>query len=191
MIFYRKEAVSQIIEKANNTGKKLEIEIGSGNGHFLAEYGKQRPESIILGIEYKKQRCEKIQKKIQASYLDNCSLIYDDAQKIVDSLPPESINAFHIYFPDPWPKSKHRKRRFLRAENLDKLAQSLKPGGQIFFASDFFDYSLQAKILILLHPELNLVQTEAPKEVYLSMFAARFTELEKQINLVTAQKKGL
>lgn len=176
------------MEMADSSGKNLEIEIGSGNGHFLVEYGKRKPQSILLGIEFKKQRCEKIQKKINSAKLQNSFLIYDDAQKIIDSLSPNTIQAFHIYFPDPWPKSKHRKRRFLRAENLDKISTALKPGGKIFFVSDFFDYSLQAKILILLHPHLELLKTEPPQEVYLSMFAARFKELRKTINVVTAEK---
>lgn len=169
--------------------KNLEIEIGSGNGHFLVEYGKRKPESLLIGIEFKKQRCEKIQKKIERANLDNSFLIYDDAQKIVDNLEPDTINAFHIYFPDPWPKSKHRKRRFLRAENLDKLCCALKSKGKIYFVSDFFDYGLQVKILVLLHKELELYSIQPPPELYLSMFATRFIELKKSINVVIAEKQ--
>lgn len=188
MNFNNRDAFPSILNSANENKKSLEIEIGSGNGHFLVEYSKRKPKSFVVGIEFKKQRCEKIQKKINRAELKNSFLIYDDAQKIVDKLEANTIDAFHIYFPDPWPKSKHRKRRFLRAENLNKLCIALRPKGRIYFVSDFFDYSLQVKILFLLNKNLKLFSTKPPPEVYLSMFASKFMELEKMINVVIAEK---
>jgi len=164
------------------------VEIGSGNGHFLLEYTKDKQDIFFTGIELKKQRCLKILKKIRNNRITNCCVVYGNAEDFLYNLPPAIVDNFHIYFPDPWPKAKHKKRRFFRMPNLDILCRCLKRGGKIFFATDILDYYLQAKVLIILHPELKLLELTPSPEIYKSLFANRFTELEKSIHFVSCSK---
>jgi tRNA (guanine-N7-)-methyltransferase len=103
-------------------------------------------------------------------------------------LPGESVDKFHIYFPDPWPKSKHRKRRFLKQPMLDEVDRCLKPGGSIYFASDIFDYFFQVKILTVLHQGLEITQEMLPDEVFTSMYSRKMKDAGKKINALVIKK---
>jgi tRNA (guanine-N7-)-methyltransferase len=169
----------------------VEIEIGCGNGHFLVEYGERQPDALLIGVELKKRRCEKSIRKIKDRGLDNIHIVWGRAEEVLQRLPNESIDAFHIYFPDPWPKSRHRRRRLFRMPYLRALCQKLKTGGAINFATDFFDYYLQAKVLILLHPRLQLADAPPTPELNLSLFNQRFTCAGKEIFFTSAIKNRL
>jgi tRNA (guanine-N7-)-methyltransferase len=166
----------------------LEVEIGCGNGHFLAEYGDKNRRSFLVGVEMKKKRCLKAAAKLEHRQLNNAVIIQGRAEALLAALPAGRVHGFHIYFPDPWPKTKHRKRRFLRLENLDRIHACLEQGGKVVFASDFFDYYLQVKILFLMHPGFVLADTGAPREFYLSVYAQRSQGLGKKIHSAVAMK---
>ncbi len=103
-------------------------------------------------------------------------------------LPPCSVERFHIYFPDPWPKNKHRRRRFLRLGNLSLLCSILKPEGQIFFLTDFFDYYLQTKVLLCFHSGLTLSEDPFPLEANVSLYGKKFIARGKTIYFLSAKK---
>lgn len=172
-------------------GFPLEVEIGCGNGHFLAEYGDKNRRLFLLGVEMKKKRCLKAAAKLERRRLDSAFIVQGRAEDLLAALPPGRVRGFHVYFPDPWPKTKHRKRRFLRLETLDRLYACLENGGTIVFASDFFDYYLQVKILFLVHPGFVLADTGAPREFYLSIYAQKSRDLGRRIYSVVARKTGL
>ncbi|MBN2351928.1 MAG: hypothetical protein JXD23_05110 [Spirochaetales bacterium] len=153
--------------------RRVEIEIGSGNGHFLTEYGKRLPDCGLLGIETKNRRCGKIQKKIRNNGLDNVLLFQGRAESLFDRLAPDLVDAIHVYFPDPWPKSKHRRRRLFKMPALEVFHRVLKTGGRIYFATDVFDYYLQAKVLGILHGGFAVPAENLPPETTLSMFSLR------------------
>ncbi len=100
--------------------------------------------------------------------------------------PPRSVDAFHIYFPDPWPKSRHRKRRFFTMERLNEMAERLCAGGRLHFGTDFLDYYLQAKVLVALHGGFRLTEEPAPQQVLSSMFSQRSMEANKAIRIFSA-----
>jgi tRNA (guanine-N7-)-methyltransferase len=183
----RIDAIDDILTEAQNKGK-LEVEIGSGNGHFLIEYGERNKETFLIGVEVKKKRCLKILKKIRNRALDNIAVLQEKAEDVLEKLPPLSVDRYHIYFPDPWPKTKHRKRRFFKRTTLDILWQTMKPGGKISFATDFFDYSLQTKLLLILHPGFVLLEYPPPEEAFLSVYANKFIEWKQKIYLLGARK---
>lgn len=166
----------------------FEVEIGCGNGHFLAEYGEKNRSLLLAGVEIKKKRCLKAAAKLERRGLDRAVIIQGRAEDVLTVLPAGRVHGFHIYFPDPWPKNKHRKRRFLRRENLDRLFTCLEDNGRIIFASDFFDYYLQVKLLLLAHPGFVLSDSGAPREFYLSLYAQKSHALGKRIFTVTARK---
>jgi tRNA (guanine-N(7)-)-methyltransferase len=163
-----------------------EVEIGCGNGHFLASYAASRPETLLVGIDLKARRCRRAREKAEKRGLANVHILHGAAEVFIRDLPPRSVDAFHIYFPDPWPKSRHRKRRFFTMEMLNEMTQRLRPGGRLYFGTDFFDYYLQAKVLVALHPGLLLTSEPAPQPVLSSLFGQRFIEAEKTIRIFSA-----
>ena len=172
----------------NKQSLPIEIEIGCGNGHFITEYKEQqKKENILIGIDIKNKRCEKTLKKIKNKNLKNIFIVRGKAEELINNTPMETIDKFHIYFPDPWPKSRHRKRRFFRMPHLDNMCKCLKSGGSILFATDVFDYYLQVKILMGIHEYLSINNTIPPKELYSSVFGQRF--IEKDIFFVQADKQ--
>ena len=167
-------------------GSPCEVEIGCGNGHFLASYATGRPGTLLIGIEIKSRRCRRAREKAEKRGLANLHILQGPAEAFLGDFPPGSVDAFHIYFPDPWPKSRHRKRRFFTMERLREMADLLRPGGRLHFGTDFFDYYLQAKVLVALHGGFDLSEEPAPGPVLSSMFGQRFVEANKTIRLFTA-----
>jgi tRNA (guanine-N7-)-methyltransferase len=174
-------------EASENT--PVEIEIGCGNGHFISEYAKRFPHTVLIGIDRKKRRCEKSVKKTGQANLTNTSIIWGQAEAVIERLPVGRIRAFHIYFPDPWPKSAHRKRRLFRNPLLDILKEKLERGGVINFSTDFFDYYIQAKLLISLHKDFILQDTIPPPELQLSLFNRRLTDVGRSVFYLSAIKR--
>jgi len=182
--------VNPLIIPENTTFQEsiTEVEIGCGNGHFISQYAEANKEKLLIGIELKQKRCVKAVKKINEKKLTNVKILQSRAEAVLTQLPASSIDKFHIYFPDPWPKFRHRKRRFLRMHNLKILHRVLKPGGGIFFITDFFDYYMQAKILLLLYPGLSLGEEPFPDEVFISIYGKKFTRAGKPIYYLSAEK---
>ncbi len=165
----------------------LEVEIGSGNGHFLAAYAKSHRDRHIVGIEKKRPRAAKALSKVNARGLENADIVRGRAEDVLDLLPPGSVHAFHIYFPDPWPKNRHRRRRFVRREAVDRIFDLLAPGGHVYFATDMRDYHLQARVLFALHGRY-LPGPSAPQECFLSVFSDRFTRMGRPIHFASWSK---
>jgi len=174
---------------ARAPGQRLEIEIGCGNGHFLEEYCSRNPSVLYIGVDIKPSRCEKACRKIERRGLGNAHVVEGRAEEVLVLIPEASVDVAHLYFPDPWPKSRHRRRRFLRMPNLDRLARLLRPGGAILFATDFFDYYLHTKLLFSLHPDLMPGEDAAPEEIFLSVFGKRFQDLGKTVRITSARRR--
>ena len=134
------------------------------------------------------KRCLKTLKKIDTAELGNVKVVCGRAEDVLSKLGPGTVDAFHIYFPDPWPKSRHRRRRFLRRPELESLAIRLRADGRIYFVTDFFDYSVQAKVLFLLNEGLSVVDEAPPREALISVFGRRSVEWGKNIHFVTATR---
>jgi tRNA (guanine-N7-)-methyltransferase len=176
------------LRAGRETAGRVEIEIGCGNGHFLVEYGSRNPSVQLIGIEVKEKRCQKAAEKARKRRLPNVSIVRGAAEGFLSEVPASEVDAFHIYFPDPWPKARHRKRRFLCRENLGRLHDCLRPGGKVFFSTDFFDYYLQAKVLFLLHGGFTLIPDPVPEEAFASVYARKFSGAMKAVHLLTAVK---
>jgi tRNA (guanine-N7-)-methyltransferase len=124
----------------------LHIEIGSGRATFLVNEAKTKPCDDFLGIEW----CSKIYRyavdRVGRWGLGNVRIIRDDAALFIkEFIADGSVDCFHIYFPDPWPKKKHHKRRFICSKNLEELLRCLKAGGIIRVATDHAEYFEQIK----------------------------------------------
>jgi tRNA (guanine-N7-)-methyltransferase len=170
--------------------KAVEIEIGCGNGHFLADYAERNPEIFLIGLELKSRRCARAEEKARKRGLVNVAIVKAGAEGFIRDIPASSVDAFHIYFPDPWPKTRHRKRRFLSRENLGVLASCLKCGGRLFFSTDFLDYYVQTKVLLLLGGGFTLAEDPHPEEAFISIYSRKLADAGRAIHLITAVKIG-
>jgi tRNA (guanine-N7-)-methyltransferase len=127
----------------------VEVEIGSGKGTFLVSQAAAHPETNFLGIEYTNKVYRYSVDRIGRRGLTNVRIIRTEAVDFVrNSIPDGSIQAFHIYYPDPWPKKRHNKRRFFSSQNLGQLLRCLVPGGRIQVATDHEDYWQQMDSVI-------------------------------------------
>lgn len=165
----------------------LEVEIGMGGGHFLAEYARKHPSTLFLGIERKRHRVVRALRKVENAALTNVRVVMGDAENVVELLGAGSVAAFHLYFLDPWPKNRHRKRRLLRQRFVSLLFERLEPGGRILFATDMLDYLMQAKVLFLLCGATS-VDPEPPEETHLSVYSTRFRESGTKTYFAVARK---
>ena len=169
----------------------LEVEIGCGNGHFLCQYAQANPGTELIGIDIKEKRCLKAREKMEKRGLRNVSIVRDNAETWLRELPGSSVDAFHIYFPDPWPKSRHRKRRFFTMENLRQMHDKLRVGGRLYFGTDFFDYYIQAKVLIALHPGFTLSGEPMPPAVLSSLYGQKASGEKKTVHLFCASRASV
>jgi len=120
------------------------VEIGFGMGDATYQIAMEHPEKEYIGIEVHKPGVGKLLYQIVENSIDNLRVIEHDAVEVLDRMIPEnSISGFHIFFPDPWPKKKHHKRRILQPEFVAKLKDRLKPGGYIYAVTDWENYAEQ------------------------------------------------
>lgn len=136
---------SELPVKTLETTQPLEIEIGSGRGNYLVERAARFPRTQFVGIECKSKLVRLSEQKIFRARLQNIRFIDQDAREALADWPRESVSVFHIYFPDPWFKRKHLRRRLLTADFLDSLYDLLSPEGRIEMATDDPDYFAQMK----------------------------------------------
>jgi tRNA (guanine-N7-)-methyltransferase len=117
------------------------IEIGFGMGTATAKIARANPEKNYLGIEVFKPGIGRLLWEIEQARLSNIRIIEHDAVEVLECMAaPHSVTAFHIFFPDPWPKKRHHKRRLLTRPFTELLASRLKPLGYIYVVTDWADY---------------------------------------------------
>jgi len=118
------------------------LEIGFGDGEALAQFAAANPEMDCLGIEVHEPGVGHLLLALEARQLGNVRLICHDAVEILDRwLAPESLDRVHLFFPDPWPKKRHHKRRIVQASFLDRLARAMRPGAMLHMATDWMPYA--------------------------------------------------
>ena len=119
----------------------VHIEIGIGRATFLLNQARSQPQVNFLGIEWANKYYRCAVDRIGRWSLTNVRIIRTDAAAfLADFVPDSSVECFHVYFPDPWPKKRHHKRRFFCSANLAQLLRCLKPDGTIRVATDHLDY---------------------------------------------------
>lgn len=122
--------------------ERVIMEIGTGMGEATAQIAAAYPDVGFLAVELHKPGIGALLVRINELGLQNIRIIDDDARVVLEHLVPnESIDAFHLYFPDPWPKTKHWKRRIVQPDFVVLIAKKLKPGGYIHIATDWVPYA--------------------------------------------------
>lgn len=128
---------SALFEKS----QPVEIDLGAGDGGFIAQRAMHHPGTNFLAVERLLGRARKIDRKGRARRLSNLRVLRMDILYAVKCLcRPASVSAFYLLFPDPWPKKKHQRRRMIRGEFLAAIERALLPGGRFFAATDHAEY---------------------------------------------------
>src|SRR5262245_13073691 len=118
----------------------LEIEVGSGKGLFLESAASRNPDHDYLGIEIATKYARFAAARVGKLGLKNAVMVHGDAQPIfADLLPDNSVAAVHVYFPDPWWKKRHEKRKVLNERFVKKVERVLVPGGSLHYWTDVLD----------------------------------------------------
>ena len=154
----------------------LEVELGCGDASFLVEYARRNPSTNFIGVERLLGRLQKLDRKGRRAGLKNLRGVrIESAYFLQYLLPPHAAAALHVYFPDPWPKKKHRRHRLIN-EGFPALARAaLAPGGPVFLRTDDADYFQQMNEVFNAAREFEKIGT--PVEL-----AAIVTDFERDFN---------
>ena len=136
--------VDQLLPKLRFEVSKLTspawLEIGFGGGEHLAHQAALHPDVLFIGAEPFLNGVAKLLALIEERQLTNIRIDDEDARYLLEAMPAASLERIYLLYPDPWPKSRHHKRRFVSPENLAHFHRLLNPQGLLLFASDIADY---------------------------------------------------
>jgi tRNA (guanine-N7-)-methyltransferase len=142
----------------------LEIELGCGDSSFLLKYAQAHPERNFIGVERLGGRIRKLDRKGRRAGLANLRGVRIESGYFLEYLvPPQSATALHIYFPDPWPKRKQLKNRFINERFPEIARRVLQPGGIVYLRTDHADYFEQMESVFA--AAKNFRATETPEEL--------------------------
>ena len=133
----------------------LWLEIGFGQGEHIAAQAQGNPDTLLIGCEPYVNGVSSLLRTIDAEAIDNILIHDEDARILLDALPDASVRRLFLLFPDPWPKSRHHKRRFISTTNLDRISRVLEDGAEFRFATDHPGYARWALWYILNHVEME------------------------------------
>jgi len=144
------------------------LEIGFGMGETTAAIAAAHPENDYLGIEVHTPGVGSLLKQIAALELTNLRVIQHDAVEVLTQMiAPATFDGVHIFFPDPWPKKRHHKRRLIQTPFLALLVGRMKPGAYLHVATDWQEYAEQVLSVLAAEPQLrNTVDDYAPRPDY-------------------------
>jgi len=138
----------------------VEIEIGIGKGRFLIDAAQRLPQVNFVGVEWALKYLRIAHARSLKRRLQNIRLVRGDAREFIEFfVPSESVQAIHVYFPDPWPKKRHHKRRLVNEAFLQEVERLLEPGGRLWLTTDCAEYF--EAVLELLSRSSCLVAVEA------------------------------
>ena len=158
MPVYGIEFKDELLRPAAVFGREapLVLEIGSGMGDATAQIAKARPDSDFVAVEVHGPGIGSLLKLIGKEQLKNLRVIRHDALEVLDKMIPDgALAGIHLFFPDPWPKKRHHKRRLLQPAFAALAARKLAPGGYLHAATDWEDYASQIAEVLMAQPGLH------------------------------------
>jgi tRNA (guanine-N7-)-methyltransferase len=157
------------------------LEVGFGMGETTAAIAQAMPDHDFIGIEVHLPGVGALLKQVEARALGNVRVIRHDALAVLNHMiPPQSLAGVHLFFPDPWPKKRHHKRRIINVGLLDHIAPKLAVGGYFHMATDWGPYADEALGVLTAHPAFrNTAEAFAPRPPYrpVTKFEARGVKL--------------
>jgi len=174
------------------TLRPVALEIGCGTGHFVADLASREPETGFIAIDIYNRGCYKTCRKVDLRQLDNVRVMRMEARDLLRHMPENFLSAIYINCPDPWPKKRHRKRRLVNEDLLEQLRFVLKPGGILYFVSDFGDYTSDVAELLAREPGWEKLATrriETPPDDYpVSKYMRRFLDQGEPLHYVEGRR---
>ncbi len=160
--------LASLFPATDDTSKPIVLEIGFGMGEATAAIAATLPQTNFLCCEVHEPGVGALLKRIGEQTLSNIRIIAHDAVEVIDHmLPLQSLDGAHIFFPDPWHKKRHNKRRLIQSPLIAKLAARLKPGGYLHCATDWQPYAEQILEVLTAEPLLqNSVAGDSPDGGY-------------------------
>ena len=132
-----RKSCAEILERSKN----ITLEIGCGKGHYLSEYAATFKDEICVGIDLISERISDSRRRAKNKNADNAYFVKAEAEEFLESMPQDArLNKVMIFFPDPWPKARHHKRRLMKKEFLDYLRQFAQAGTKLYFRTDHAEY---------------------------------------------------
>ena len=161
----------------------LEVEVGSGKGHFIHASAQTRSAQCFMGIEVAAKYAAYCAARLVRDGLDNAVMVSADAVLVFrEKIPAESLHAVHVYFPDPWWKKRHRKRRMMRMEFIREVERCLELGGRLHFWTDVQEYYESALEMMAAESSLRGPFTpEVSEEVWRTHFEKRTMMEERPV----------
>jgi tRNA (guanine-N7-)-methyltransferase len=132
---------------------EMRLEIGFGGGEHLVAQAQAHPPTGFIGSDAFVNAMGKVLASIEAQNIDNIRLYFGDALHLLEWLPSASLARVDLLYPDPWPKRRHWKRRFVQDESIAQIARILRPGGEFRFATDIADYAAWTLARLLRSPD--------------------------------------
>lgn len=152
------ELTSGALDFANIFGRQAPVraEIGFGNGESLLALAERNPDVNFLGIEVHRPGIGRLLQELAARDISNVRVICADAKIVLEhAIPPDSLDAIYLFFPDPWPKKRHHKRRLVQPDFTVLVTTRLRVGGCLHFATDWEDYASHALVALTATPGLR------------------------------------
>ncbi|HEX4262717.1 MAG TPA: tRNA (guanosine(46)-N7)-methyltransferase TrmB [Verrucomicrobiae bacterium] len=163
--------ISQLFPKV----QPLEVELGCGDASFLVNHAKAHPKHNFIGVERLGGRIRKLDRKGRRAGLTNLRGVRIESGYFLEFLlPPKSVAALHVYFPDPWPKRKHLKNRFINERFIEIAQRVLTPGGIVYLRTDHEDYFEQMITVFAASTAFRPVETPAELSMLLTDFEEDF-----------------
>ena len=139
----------------------LVVEVGSGMGEATAAMAAADPDRDVLAVEVHTPGLGNLLRLVEAAGLTNVRVVEADAREVLrDLLAPGSVDEVRVFFPDPWPKARHAKRRLVSSEFADLVADRLRPGGRLHVATDWPAYADRAAAVLQAHAADEVVSRE-------------------------------
>ncbi|MEE3079275.1 MAG: tRNA (guanosine(46)-N7)-methyltransferase TrmB [Bdellovibrionota bacterium] len=177
-------------EKVFKREAPLCLEIGSGYGHFMMEFCENNPEVNYVGLDYRFKRSYALAKKLSRHPYKNFRYLRAKGERVNHMFAESELDKIFYFFPDPWPKARHHKKRLFQKPFLERAHQALKPGGYLFVKTDHDGYAewmrevIEDQDLFDLEMSSNDLWNEDPDH-FLASFKKKFEKifLEKNINI--------
>lgn len=171
--YFRPLTLTEIFSRA----AAIEVDLGCGDGAYLTALAEQNPDRNFLGIERLRGRVRSACRKILNADLPNARILcVEIAYAVMHLLPAQSVEAFHLMFPDPWPKRRHSNRRVVTVDFLASIHQALVPRGTLQIATDQSDYFREIERLAAQSPHFTVTSDPNPPAA-MSTFEKRFSQL--------------